>query len=68
MVHGTADSVVPFTQGRDDYDAAGSTDKTFVPVPGKDHVTGIWSIEADDAIAAFFANHLPAAKAADQHH
>jgi uncharacterized protein len=67
VVHGTADSVVPIAQGRDDYDAAGSTDKTFVPVPGKDHVTGIWSIEADNAIAAFLARHVPAAKAAGQH-
>jgi hypothetical protein len=51
----SATSLVPIAQGREVYDAAGSIDKSFVAVPGKDHVTGIWSMEADNAIAAFVA-------------
>lgn len=57
VVHGDADHVVPIEQGRADYASAGSADKTFVPIPEKDHVDAIWSIEADNAIAAFVAKH-----------
>ena len=62
VVHGTADEVVPIDQGRADFAAAGSTDKNFVPVAGKNHVGAIWSVAADDAIAAFFAKHASAEK------
>ena len=55
VVHGEADRVIPPEQGRADYEAAASAAKTFVPIPAKDHVDAIWSIEADDAIAAFVA-------------
>ncbi len=55
VVHGTADEVIPIAEGRADFVAAGSTDKTFVPVAGKGHVAAIWSVQADHAIAAFFA-------------
>lgn len=58
VIHGALDSVVPIAQGREDYEAAASTDKRFVEVAGKNHGDGILSIEADDAIAAFFATHL----------
>lgn len=57
VVHGTADEVIPIAEGRADFAAAGSTDKRFVPVAGKGHVAAIWSVEADDAMAAFFARH-----------
>lgn len=63
VVHGAADEVIPMSEGRADFDAAGSTDKTFVPVPGKGHVAAIWSLEADNAMAAFFAKHSEADKA-----
>lgn len=59
VVHGTADEVIPIAEGRADFTAAGSTDKTFVPVQGKGHVAAIWSVEADNAMAAFFARHAP---------
>lgn len=62
VVHGTADEVVPIDQGRADFAAAGSTDKTFVPVAGKNHVGAIWSVTADDAITAFFARYASAGK------
>lgn len=62
VVHGTADEVVPIDQGRADFAAAGSADKTFVPVAGKNHVGAIWSVAADDAIAAFLARHASAEK------
>jgi len=62
VVHGTADEVVPIDQGRADFAAAGSTDKIFVPVAGKNHVGAIWSVDADDAIAAFFARYASAEK------
>lgn len=55
VVHGTADEVIPIAEGRADFVAAGSTNKTFVPVAGKGHVAAIWSVQADHAIAAFFA-------------
>lgn len=55
VVHGTADEVIPIAEGRADFVAAGSIDKTFVPVEGKGHVAAIWSVQADRAIAAFFA-------------
>jgi alpha-beta hydrolase superfamily lysophospholipase len=58
VVHGTRDSVIPIAQGREDYEAAASPDKRFVAVDGKGHGDGILSIEADDAIAAFFAKQL----------
>ncbi|MDE2150266.1 MAG: alpha/beta fold hydrolase [Gammaproteobacteria bacterium] len=57
VVHGTADEVIPIAEGRADFAAAGSTDKTFVPVAGKGHVAAIWSVEADNAMAAFFARY-----------
>lgn len=57
VVHGTADEVIPIAEGRADVAAAGSADKTFVPVDGKGHVAAIWSLEADQAMAAFFARH-----------
>jgi pimeloyl-ACP methyl ester carboxylesterase len=57
IVHGTADNVVPFTQGRRDFAFAGSRDKKFVAVKGNGHGGTIWSIEADDAIAAFMQRH-----------
>lgn len=59
VVHGTADEVIPIEQGRVVFAAAGSSDKTFLPVAGKGHVAAIWSLEADNAMAAFFARHLP---------
>lgn len=59
VVHGTADEVIPVVEGRADFAAAASTDKTFVPVAGKGHVAAIWSVQADDAMAAFFARHAP---------
>ena len=55
VIHGTRDNVIPIAQGREDYEAAASPDKRFVAVEGKGHGDGILSIEADDAIAAFFA-------------
>lgn len=57
IIHGTADKVVPFTQGRRDFASAGSPDKTFVAMKGKGHGGTIWSIEADEAIAAFMKKH-----------
>ncbi|HET6432674.1 alpha/beta hydrolase [Dyella sp.] len=59
VVHGTADEVIPVAEGRADLAAASSEDKTFVPVEGKGHVAAIWSVEADNAMAAFFARHPP---------
>lgn len=53
VVHGTADEVIPIAEGRADFAAAGAADKTFVPVAGKGHVAAVWSVEADDAVAAF---------------
>ena len=58
IIHGARDNVIPIAQGREDFEAAGSPDKRFVEVAGKKHGDGILSIEADDAIAAFFAKHL----------
>ncbi len=63
VVHGTADEVIPIEEGRAAFAAAGSTDKTFVPVAGKNHVAAIWSLEADSAMAAFFAKHTPVGNA-----
>lgn len=57
IVHGTADPVVPISQGRDDFEAASSKDKTFVPVDGKGHNGAIWSLEADNAISTFILKH-----------
>ena len=57
IVHGTADPVVPISQGREVFDAAASTDKIFVAVDGKGHDGTIWSIEADNAIATFMVKH-----------
>ncbi|BFI95639.1 MAG: alpha/beta fold hydrolase [Rhodanobacter sp.] len=59
VVHGTADEVIPIAEGRADFAAAASADKTFVPVAGKGHVAAIWSVQADNAMAAFFARHAP---------
>jgi pimeloyl-ACP methyl ester carboxylesterase len=64
VVHGTADEVIPIAEGRADFNAAGSTDKVFVPVQGKGHVAAIWSVEADNAMAAFFARQQVADKVA----
>jgi len=58
VIHGTRDSVIPIAQGREDYEAAASSDRRFVAVEEKGHGDGILSIEADIAIAAFFAKHL----------
>lgn len=58
VIHGTRDNVIPIAQGREDYEAAASSDKRFVAVDGKGHGDGILSIEADAAIAAFFAKQL----------
>lgn len=55
VIHGTADEVIPIAEGRADFAAAGSIDKTFVAVAGKGHVGAIWSRQADDAMAAFLA-------------
>ena len=55
VIHGTRDNVIPIAQGREVYEAAASPDKRFIAVEGKGHGDGILSIEADDAIAAFFA-------------
>ena len=62
VVHGTADEVIPIAEGRADVVAAGSADKTFVPVAGKGHVEAIWSVQADQAMATFFARLAPAGK------
>lgn len=62
VVHGTADEVIPIAEGRADFAAAGSTDKIFVPVAGKGHVAAIWSLEADNAMAAFLARHAPVSR------
>ena len=35
--HGTADSLIPFSQGEKIFAAAASTDKTFYPIQGGDH-------------------------------
>ena len=59
VVHGTEDEVIPIAEGRADFAPAGSTDKTFVPVAGKGHVAAISSLQADNAMAAFFARHMP---------
>ncbi len=37
VVHGDADSIVPFTVGRALFDAARTSRKTFVTIPGADH-------------------------------
>ena len=37
VVHGDADSIVPFTAGRRVYDSAPTTKKTFVSIAGADH-------------------------------
>jgi len=37
VVHGDADSIVPFSAGRQVFDAARTTRKTFVTIPGADH-------------------------------
>lgn len=63
VVHGMADEVIPITEGRTDFDAVASTNKVFVPVAGKGHVAAIWSLEADNAMAAFFAKHAPTGNA-----
>lgn len=63
VVHGTADEVIPIGEGRADFAAAGSADKNFVPVKEENHVGAIWSVAADDAIAAFFARYAPAGTA-----
>jgi uncharacterized protein len=37
VVHGDADSIVPFAAGRRVFDAAPTSQKTFVTIPGADH-------------------------------
>jgi uncharacterized protein len=37
VVHGDADSIVPFAAGKRVYDLAATTQKTFVAIPGADH-------------------------------
>ena len=37
VVHGDRDSIIPFSAGRQVFDAAPSSQKTFVPIPGADH-------------------------------
>jgi uncharacterized protein len=37
VIHGDADSIVPFGAGRTVFDAAPSSQKTFVTMPGADH-------------------------------
>ena len=64
VVHGSADEVIPVAEGRADFAAAGSADKTFVPVAGKGHVEAIWSVQADQAMATFFARCAAAGKPA----
>jgi fermentation-respiration switch protein FrsA (DUF1100 family) len=58
VIHGTRDNVIPIAQGREDFEAAASPNKRLVAVEGKGHGDGILSIEADAAIAAFFAKDL----------
>ena len=53
VMHGTADEVVPFAQGRAVYRAAGSARKTFRAVQGLGH-TGHWSVAGQTALYAFF--------------
>lgn len=65
IVHGMADGEVPIAEGRADYAAAASSDKTFVPVAGKGHSGTIWSIEASEAIVSFVLKHSRAAKLPD---
>lgn len=52
VMHGTADQVVPFTQGRAVYEAAGSDRKQFRAVQGLGH-TGHWSVPGQTAIYSF---------------
>lgn len=37
VIHGDADSIVPFSAGRALFDGARTARKTFVPIPGADH-------------------------------
>ena len=39
LSHGTADTLIPFEQGKHLYEAAGSEKKTFYPIQGGDHNT-----------------------------
>jgi pimeloyl-ACP methyl ester carboxylesterase len=65
VVHGTVDRVVPVHQGRLVHEAAASADKTLVVLEGKGHSGAIWSVEADNAIAAFVTRIAGTAKAAN---
>lgn len=37
VIHGDSDSIVPYAAGQRVFDAAGTTSKTFVTIPGADH-------------------------------
>jgi fermentation-respiration switch protein FrsA (DUF1100 family) len=52
VMHGTADTVVPFTHGEKIYNAAASRQKTFRKVEGLGH-TGHWSVAGQKAIYGF---------------
>ncbi|UJM88309.1 hypothetical protein [Rhodanobacter denitrificans] len=54
VVRGKAGRGHSHREGRADSAAAGSADRTLVPVAGKSHVAAIWSVATADAGAAFF--------------
>lgn len=54
IVHGTEDSLVPVTMGRELFETAPGPDKTFLPIEGAPH-SGSWTVEGQRAIYAFLA-------------
>ncbi len=52
VIHGTADSVVPYTQGLQVFEAAGTKAKTMKTMPGEDHFR-LWSSAGQRAIYGF---------------
>jgi fermentation-respiration switch protein FrsA (DUF1100 family) len=56
VVHGTADDVVPFAQGRLLYARAGSPRKRFCAIEGEDHAMALFSVDRyRDCVTSFLA-------------
>jgi uncharacterized protein len=63
VLHGTADHVIPFGQGQALFAAAGTGDRTFVALDGKDHADGYTAGAAwRDPIAQFIRRVATAAQ------
>ena len=54
VIHGAADRIVPIEMGRSIYEAAGSEDKVFLPIPDHGH-TSLWTSEVRRDLFAFLS-------------